>query len=180
MIKIIQKDNPILRKTAAEVPVEQIASAKIQQIIADMKEALATQEDGVAIAAPQIGVPLRIFVISGRVFSKHARKKPAKKTAAVDDDLVFINPVLTKLSKEKKLMSEGCLSVRYFYGDVLRSAKATIQARDEHGQVFERGASGLMAQIFQHETDHLNGILFIDSAKNLQDMPPEEVEEVKL
>ena len=71
-------------------------------------------------------------------------------------------------------MSEGCLSVRWLYGDVDRSIKATIKAYDEEGKKFVRGGSGIVAQIFQHETDHLNGILFIDSAENIEDAPPEE------
>ncbi len=74
-------------------------------------------------------------------------------------------------------MPEGCLSVRWFYGEVERSTNATIEAYDENAKKFTRGAGGLLAQIFQHETDHLNGILFIDKAKNIVDMPPEKSNE---
>ena len=70
-------------------------------------------------------------------------------------------------------MTEGCLSVRYLYGKIRRASRATITAYDENGQKIERGASGLLAQIFQHEVDHLNGILFTDHAKDLRDIPPE-------
>jgi peptide deformylase len=70
-------------------------------------------------------------------------------------------------------MPEGCLSVRWLYGNVLRSTKASIEAYDEFGNKFTRGGSGLLAQIFQHETDHLNGVLFIDTAEDVEDMPPD-------
>jgi peptide deformylase len=70
-------------------------------------------------------------------------------------------------------MEEGCLSVRYLYGKVRRSKKATIEAYNEHGKKFTAGASGILAQIFQHETDHLNGILFIDKAKQIEEILPE-------
>ncbi len=75
------------------------------------------------------------------------------------------------------MLEEGCLSVRYLYGKVSRGKKATVVAYDEKGQKFERGGTGLLAQIFQHEVDHLNGILFIDKAKYLEDMPPHPKEE---
>ena len=69
-------------------------------------------------------------------------------------------------------MEEGCLSVRWLYGKVRRSEKATIRAYDEHGKRFTLGASGLIAQAFQHETDHLEGVLFVDKADHLEDVPP--------
>jgi peptide deformylase len=72
-------------------------------------------------------------------------------------------------------MPEGCLSVRWLYGNTFRSKKATVTAYDENGKKFVRGASGLLAQIFQHETDHLVGTLFIDHAKNIkEELPPKE------
>ena len=81
--------------------------------------------------------------------------------------MVFINPKISKISKEKEWMPEGCLSVRPIYGKTWRSKKTTVTAYDENGIKFQRGASGLLSQIFQHETDHLNGILFIDHAVDL-------------
>jgi peptide deformylase len=86
---------------------------------------------------------------------------------------VFINPKILKSSKEKKYMLEGCLSVRWLYGEVERSKQVTIESFDERGKKHVRGAGGLMAQIFQHEIDHLNGILFDSKAHNLRDLPPE-------
>lgn len=170
MVKIVDKNEPVLRGKAQEVPIEKITSPEIRKILKDMKEALASQDDGVAIAAPQIGVPLRIFVVSGKV---PALIKGEDLTKTNYPDTVYINPVIVKRSKTKKIMEEGCLSVRYLYGKVRRSDKVTIEAYDENGEHFVRGGAGLMAQIFQHETDHLEGILFIDTAKDIQDIPPE-------
>lgn len=171
MKAILQKDSTILRKIARDVPVENIATAKIQKIITEMKEALASQDDGVAIAAPQIGYDLRMFVVAGRFFSD---ADPETAEAKQQPDLVFINPVIMKLSKTKKEMEEGCLSVRYMYGKVQRATKATVIAHDEQGKKFTRGGSGLMAQVFQHEVDHLNGILFIDKAVDVEEIKPKE------
>lgn len=172
MKKILQKEEKILRKTAKEVKPEEITTPKIKKILKEMSAALGSQSDGVAIAAPQIGYSLRIFVVSGRIFAENFKEKeqPMETSNApeITKDLVFINPKILKLSKDKEWLPEGCLSVRPIYGKTFRSKKATISALDENGKKFERGASGLLAQIFQHETDHLNGILFIDHAKDLE------------
>lgn len=178
MVHITQKGESVLREKAKEVSLTEITSPKITGIIADMKAALASQEDGVAIAAPQIGFALRIFVISKRVFvlDEDGRMLPGKelKDSDVFDDLVFINPEITNRSRKKHWVPEGCLSVRGIYGKVYRSEKATVRAYDEKGKPFTRGGSGLMAQIFQHETDHLEGVLFDDHAKDLENVTHEE------
>lgn len=172
MKKIVQQPERVLRKVAKEVLVSEIKSPKIKKVLKEMSESLASQHDGVAIAAPQIGYSLRIFVVSGRIFMKDFARKGEPKPVVTEKeerpkDLVFINPVLSKLSKKKEWMPEGCLSVRPFYGKTHRSTKATVTAYDENGKKFTRGGSGLLAQIFQHETDHLNGILFIDHARDV-------------
>ncbi len=172
MIPIVQKDNPVLRKVAKEVPEKSINGKKIAVVLARMKKALDSQEDGVAIAAPQIGESQRIFLISGKVLAKIYAKEKEENPKPLPD-MVFINPKLVKCSKTKMLMEEGCLSVRYLYGKVSRSTKASVEARNEKGEKFTRGASGLLAQIFQHETDHLNGALFIDTAVDVKEIPPE-------
>lgn len=185
MKKILQREEKVLRKKAKEVLVGEIKTPKIKKILKEMSEALKSQHDGVALAAPQIGYSLRIFIVSGKVFqeenslrgpSQVDEARESSRTLADSDpeqenlpDKVFINPKITKLSKKKEWLPEGCLSVRPIYGKASRSKKATISAIDEHGKKFERGASGLLAQIFQHETDHLEGILFIDHAKDLED-----------
>jgi peptide deformylase len=175
MIPIVQKGDPVLRKKAELIPLEDITSPKIKAILLRMIEGLYQEEDGVAIAAPQIGESVRIFIVSGKVLSpNYPDLVPGEE---IPPDLICINPEIVKLSKTKKKMAEGCLSVRWLYGNVLRSTKATIEAYDAEGKKFTRGGSGLLAQIFQHETDHLNGILFIDTAQDVEDLPPEKQKE---
>lgn len=165
MRAIVQEPAPVLRAIAAPVPLSDIGSKQLEAIVEDMKRALAGEDDGVAIAAPQIGVSLRIFVVAQRI-SKRFQKD-------LNDDMVFINPEITRLGKKKEPLSEGCLSVRWKYGTVKRSLTATVRALNMQGNEFVMSASGLLAQIFQHEIDHLNGTLFIDKATDVQDMPPE-------
>ncbi len=175
--KIVQKENKVLRQKTEDIPIKEIKTQKIKKILKEMSEALKSQNDGVAIAAPQIGYPLSIFVVSGKIFHKDfiRGKKDLEKIPEdeIQNDLVFINPKISKLSKEKEWLPEGCLSVRWLYGKTFRSVKAMITAYDENGKKFQRGASGLLAQIFQHETDHLKGILFIDHAKDVKEELPE-------
>lgn len=169
MRKILQKESSVLREKAREVLVGEIKSKKIKSVIKDMKEALAAEEDGVAIAAPQIGESLRIFVVSGKVFSSKETKKL--------DDLVFINPRVVKKSKEKVEMEEGCLSIRWMYGKVKRSKEVTVEAHNDVGELFTTSATELLAQIFQHEIEHLDGTLFTDKATDLKKINPHEQEE---
>lgn len=180
MINIVQKGHSALRAKAHDVKIEDITSKKIQSVITRMKQAISEQDDAVAIAAPQIAESLRIFVVSGKVFLKNYPDADIKPGDVMPDDLVCINPVITKLSKDKKKMTEGCLSVRWLYGNVRRSTRATIEAYNEHGNHFTRGGAGLLAQIFQHENDHLNGILFIDSAEDIEESLPEQLPHEKL
>ncbi len=166
-----------MREVAKEVPLVEIGKPKTKKILKEMSQALARESDGVALAAPQIGYPLRIFLVTGKIFMKAPTPKgvgvPTASVGKKPKDLVFINPKITKLSREKAWLPEGCLSVRPFYGKTHRSKKATIAAYDERGKKITRGASGLLAQIFQHETDHLEGILFIDHAKDIYEEKPE-------
>jgi len=168
-----EAENPILRQQAAAVPTGEIASTRIQALLAEMKKLLAKEEYGVALAAPQLGEPLRIFIVSGRALARDSRNSPdeehIKKEMPSLPDQVYINPEMTKLSREKSDKHEGCLSVRGKWGIVSRSEKATVRAYDEEGRVFTRGASGFLAHIFQHEMDHLQGILYTDKVKKLYD-----------
>lgn len=176
--EIVQKGEPVLRKKAETINVAEIKSAKFQKILLDMKRALATQDDGVALAAPQIGLPLRIFVVSENVFTEATKriKEGGKGKIEALNNTVYINPEIIKISRKKEFMEEGCLSVRWLYGKVKRSVGVTIRAYDENGVQFERGAGGLLAQIFQHETDHLKGTLFIDNAIDVHELLPEDQE----
>lgn len=174
MVTIRTKDDPVLREHAREVSVSKITTAEIKKVIRDMQVALAREDDGVAIAAPQIGVSLRIFVVSGKIFDPDFATEPPKikKPSEWPKDLVFINPKIIKHSRERKKVPEGCLSVRWLYGDVSRYKNATVEAYDENGKKFTRGGGGILAQIFQHEIDHLDGILFIDTATNIEELQP--------
>ncbi len=161
---IVQSGTECLHNPSPEVPVKEITSKEIQKVIADMKLALAGEPDGVAIAAPQIGISKRIFVVAGFVFGEE------------EASVAYINPVIVKKSKKTELMDEGCLSVRYWYGDVKRHLNVTIEAYNESGQKIRRGAGGLLAHIFQHEIDHLDGILFTDKAETTHKMTDSEKE----
>ncbi|MDO8510261.1 MAG: peptide deformylase [bacterium] len=169
MNEILQKEHAALRGIAKSVSPEEITTPKIRRLVDKMKKILAREEDGVALAAPQIGEPFRIFVVSGKVFSLMKNEQDEKMP-----DMVFINPEFTKLSKEKETLEEGCLSVRHYYGKVKRHKKASVRAYNEKGKLFLRGGSSLLAQIFQHEMDHLNGILFTDKATGVKEILPEE------
>jgi len=158
MIEVLQKGNQILEQTAQEISLEEISNPKIKNIISQMKDILKNTEDAIALAGPQIGESLRIFVVSNKFFKENNQEY-----------LIFINPVIIKLSKEKQWLEEGCLSVRNVYGEVERSRKALVQAYDENGKKFTFGSSDLLAQVFQHEIDHLNGILFTSKAKNIRE-----------
>ena len=176
MTTIVQTSDKVLRETAKEIGLAEIKSAKIKKILAQMTKALSVAKDGVALAAPQIGVPLRIFI----VLKEYTENKTAQELKEIQgkkektpeqnkpEIIVFINPKITKISKKKQTVREGCLSVVGMFGAITRAEKVTVEAYNEKGEKFSRGASGLLAQIFQHEMDHLNGILFTDTARNLE------------
>lgn len=172
-----QKDNPLLREVARAVPLADITSPRIKELIIDMKALLAKEEFGVALAAPQVGESLRIFIVSGRALARDARNAPdeegdeEKSEPPPLPDQVYINPELLKLSRGKKDKHEGCLSIRGKWGEVPRAEKASVRAYDESGRLFTRGASGFLAHVFQHEMDHLEGVLYIDKATHLYDEP---------
>jgi peptide deformylase len=165
--------NPVLRKAAQAIPIGDIKSRHVQALISEMKKLLSKEEFGVALAAPQVGESLRLFIVSGRALARDSRNAPdeqEKKEAKPSlPDQVYINPILTKVSRAKKNKHEGCLSIRGRWGIVPRAEKATIQAHDEEGRKFIRGASGFLAHVFQHEMDHLEGILYTDKAKEIYD-----------
>ena len=162
-IDIVQTGHDALHKISPEVSTEEIGTEHIQSIIERMRVALHSTPDGVAIAAPQIGENVRVFLIHEKVFEE-----------PVEEELVYINPVITKASKKKKELEEGCLSVRGYYGKTQRHTQVTVQARNEHGELFERGGGGLLAQIFQHEIDHLDGIVFTDHATGVEKIERED------
>ena len=170
---ILQDGDPALRQTAQPVPQELFGTPELKQILTDMADTLETQADGVALAAPQIGISYRIFIVRyDRTLSPEPTEEDdnseSQPSAPVASLGVFINPKFVRSSRRRTEMDEGCLSVRGIYGTTYRHERATVRAQDADGKVFERGGGGLMAQIYQHETDHLEGILFIDHALELR------------
>ncbi|MEK7134018.1 MAG: peptide deformylase [Patescibacteria group bacterium] len=168
-----EKDNPALRARALEIPVTDIRSTRIQKLIAEMRTLLAKEEYGVALAASQVGEPIRLFIVSGRAVARDSRNAPDEPEKKSDGpaiaDQIYINPVMSKMSREKGGKHEGCLSIRGKWGIVARAEKATVRAYDEEGKPFARGASGFLAHVFQHEMDHLDGILYTDKATRMYD-----------
>lgn len=169
MKEIVQEGAKVLRDTAKPVPEDLFGSLELAQILKDMEVTLDGEPEGVALAAPQIGVPYRIFIVRKDrtlppVDVPEGEPLPPAPPADVQ---VYINPELVKTSRRKKEMDEGCLSVRGIYGTTKRHERATVRARRFDGTKFEKNGGGIMAQIFEHELDHLNGILFIDHAEHL-------------
>lgn len=164
--QIIQKGDSILHNTVKKVAVKEIISTKIKNIIHDMSAALRNNTTGIGIAAPQIGIPLAIFLVSEEAMQNNISEEEAKNKNW--SHMVFINPKLIKGSKKKVLLTEGCLSIDGVFGKVKRSRQVMVEAYDERGKKFSVGASGLFSQVLQHELDHLDGILFIDKAERLE------------
>lgn len=169
MKPIVQDGDPVLREEAIPVPEELFGTPELAALITDMEEALDAEKDGVAIAAPQIGVGYRIFLVRyDRTLPPPAEDMPEPPPSLG----VFINPEFVKASRRREEMSEGCLSVRGVYGKTIRHDRATVRARTADGSTFQRGGGGLLAQIYQHEIDHLDGVLFTDHAHELWKSPP--------
>jgi peptide deformylase len=180
-LDIVQKGDSILETPAKQIAADEILGTKIQTLISDMKETLDAISDGVGLAAPQVGAPYALFIVSKRVFTKTEKRKKTdtkeKPAGGQETDLVCINPRIIKFSKTKKwLVGEGCLSVRWFYGKVLRSTHVSLEYTDEFGKKQVRGSGGILAHIFQHECDHLDGHLFIDKAIELEWLEPEKIQ----
>ncbi|OGG43045.1 peptide deformylase [Candidatus Kaiserbacteria bacterium RIFCSPHIGHO2_01_FULL_48_10] len=157
MSEIVQKENKVLRKIAE--PVADAVSAVTKTAIKKMAEALFKEPDGIGIAAPQIGISQKIFLVAQEVIDE----QPLEKMSGAYE--TFINPVFKKVSIKKSKDTEGCLSVRGIYGEVARPEKVVVEYTDKNGKRQSRGASGLFARVLQHEMDHLDGVLFIDKAK---------------
>ncbi len=157
---IVNKGAKVLSKPGNEVPKSLFGTKELAEILTRLSASLRETEHGVAIAANQIGLPYRIFVVRGFVLAEKERNDE-------DRDVAFINPKIIRVSKKRELVEEACLSVPGWHGKVLRSLKATIRAYNEQGKKTERGASGLLAQVFQHECDHLDGILYVGKAEEL-------------
>jgi peptide deformylase len=141
---IVKFPDPILQR--ASTPVTEFDD-KLRKLVADMFESMYAAQ-GIGLAAPQIGIARRLTVID------LSNQKDPK------DKIVLINPEIT-LQEGKQLEEEGCLSLPEIREKVRRSARVIVKAQDEYGKWSEREGTELLARAFQHEIDHLNGVLFI-------------------
>jgi peptide deformylase len=147
-IKVLGDD--VLRQKAKRVPQ---ADGSIQRLVQDMIDTM-RDAGGVGLAAPQVGVPLRVVVIG-----------------IPDEDVItLINPEIVKRSGERRV-TEGCLSVPGYWAEVTRSASVTAKGRDLEGrQVRIKAQDDLLAQALEHEIDHVNGTLYIDHLESLDEL----------
>lgn len=163
---IVQTGEPVLRGRAQEVPPEKILTPAFQELITTM---IATMRDapGVGLAAPQIGLPLRLIVLEDRAeqLATLAEEDLRIKERIAFRTRVFVNPVLRLLGEEKATFFEGCLSVQGFVALVERSREVEISGLDENAEPRTWRVKGWPARILQHEVDHLNGTLYIDRMK---------------
>ena len=138
---ILKYPNPILRRKSEEI---KEITPEIKELALDMQETM-MKNKGIGLAASQIGILKRMIAI---------------KTETGPE--VFVNPKIIKKSKEKEIMEEGCLSFPEFFLEIKRPKKVEIEAINLDGKKVKIQAGGLLARVFQHEIDHLDGILFID------------------
>jgi peptide deformylase len=150
---LIYYGDPVLKKTA--VPVEAFDEG-LAELASGMVEAMRLK-DGVGLAAPQVGVPLRLFVVD------------ASEEGEEGEPYVVVNPEFVYLSDEKAECEEGCLSLPGISLKVVRHARVSVKARNERGEEYLiENAEGLLSRALQHENDHLNGILLIDRVSPVQ------------
>ena len=151
--------DPILKRKTNRVST---IDRSVKKLIKDMCETLHAEEGRVGLAAPQIGVSLRITVIG----------------LPDEEDIILINPEVVR-RKGKRLLSEGCLSIPGYVGQVYRAEAVTAKALDIHGKEVRIKGEGLLAQALEHEIDHLDGILYVDRMENMDELrkiQPEDTE----
>ncbi|MEA3249404.1 MAG: peptide deformylase [Patescibacteria group bacterium] len=149
-IVTIDDKNDVLTTRAAEIDPKELGSADFVTLIDDMVETMRV-EDGVGLAAPQIGVGKRVYVADTE-----------------DGPIALVNPEFTKRSKKTGKYEEGCLSIPGKFGIVRRASEVTVKALTIDGREVTFVAKGFFARVMQHEMDHLDGILYIDRIKEQQ------------
>jgi len=160
--QIITDGHPTLRKVAKKVDPKEIADPLFQQLIDDMFETM-YKAPGVGLAAPQVNVSKRMFVID----VNEDEHEPA----------VVINPKI-ELAEDELEMTEGCLSVPGRVGEIVRFRHVAVSGLDRNGEKIRLEGEGLFAQCLQHEIDHLNGVLYVDRAKNVRPAQNEEEQDI--
>lgn len=157
--RIVADPDPILHKVAKKVSDLELKMPLTQQLIDDMIETM-HDAPGIGLAAPQVGIGKRIIVV-------HVGED--------DGPYVVVNPVLDGFEGEI-VATEGCLSIPGIVGDVKRAEKCVVSGTDRKGRKFRLEADGLVARCFQHEVDHLDGVLITDKAENIRESVPVEAE----
>ncbi|HTW96556.1 MAG TPA: peptide deformylase [Candidatus Methylomirabilis sp.] len=155
VLNIITLPDPTLRKKSTKVEENKITGKDLQELAADLSKTMA-KNDGVGLAAPQVGRNIRLIAVNTKT-----------------GPILLFNPKIIKKSLLKEWGEEGCLSVPLIFGDVKRHKKIMCVFCNLQGKEDKIKASGLLARVIQHEIDHLDGILFIDKAKNLRKIDEE-------
>ena len=148
---ILKYGDDTLHRSAQDV---KAMTPEVEKLIDDMIETMYAAP-GIGLAAPQVGIPLRIFVVDASL----GRDPTALK--------VLVNPIFVE-REGMQLEEEGCLSIPTFNATVVRPARVTIQGLDRHGSRYELGGTGLLARALQHEMDHLDGTLFVDRLRGIK------------
>ncbi len=162
ILKVARMGHPILRVPARQIERDEMMSAPIQKLIDDMIETM-REYHGVGLAAPQVHEGLRLFVAA--ISPDEEGPLPADA-----EPMVFINPVVTPLGPDPVEDWEGCLSVPDMRGRVLRAAEIDVTFRDRYGGRLTVRTHGHPARVIQHETDHLDGFLFVDRMTGLKSL----------
>lgn len=155
-------EEKVLRKKAVPFKFNSMTKAELKGLVDFMRKKM-REANGIGLAANQIGLPFSAFVA----------EVPDEKNGGHKFYAIF-NATLEKNGKETMDAEEGCLSVPGKYGAVERPKRVTLNGQDKNGRPVKIKAWGLLARVFQHETDHLNGILFIDKAKNIHEVERDE------
>jgi peptide deformylase len=160
---VIQAGDPVLRRVAEELSMERIASPDAAELIEELRISLA-EKPGVGIAAPQIGVSLRVVIVQDPAAFQAGivPERLAELERVPVEQYVLINPELEAIGDESRTFFEGCLSIDGYRALVRRSYRVRVRYLDPEGNRHEDVVSGWHARILQHEVDHLNGTLYID------------------
>ena len=164
ILPIVAYGDPVLRKVAVAIDAE---FPDLEKLINNMKETM-YNASGVGLAAPQIGKAIRLFLIDASPFAEDDNLSEEERTVLKSFNRVFINPEILEEEGEEWLFNEGCLSIPEVREDVSRQPKITIEYQDENFTIHTETLEGLAARVFQHEYDHIEGILFTDKLSTLK------------
>ncbi len=164
ILPIVAYGDPVLRKTGTEIDVNY---PDLEVLIANMKETMYNAQ-GVGLAAPQIGKAIRLFIIDASPFAEDDELSKEEQESLKNFNHVFINPKILKEEGDEWAFNEGCLSIPDVREDVFRQETISIEYQDEQFQKHTATLNGLAARVFQHEYDHIEGILFTDKISSLK------------